>query len=132
METCDSIAIDNGRYGFMDDGFTGMIMWGDTDAYVADASFELCVRGGIKVVDFHGGTWKSGVWGDGIWRGGTWLDGTWRTGLWQDGTWYGGEWRSGIWSKGVWRGGVDNRKSPDPSMDCFLFHVRNGRYMCND
>lgn len=139
MESNETMAIEAGKYGFGKNGtwengcgFNGIIMWGGTEAEVVDASFELCVRGGVKIVDFYDGTWKGGVWGDGLWRYGTWLGGLWRTGFWENGIWHGGEWRSGLWTRGTWLGGIDNRNNPDKSMDCFVFHVKNGRFMCND
>ena len=118
MKKESGIACENGKYK----NFTGVIMWGDNEAVVEDASFRLDnSKMGFKYVSFlsgfwingtfdyghwYGGTWQNGVWKYGVWYGGTWKNGVWRGGTWGNGVWIGGTWEKGAWEDGVWNGGT--------------------------
>ena len=95
----EQIAMDIGKYGYFEK-FNGVIMWGGTEGVVRNACFELCIRGGRKIVDFHHGTWLGGMWSDGLWQDGEWRKGTWNSGVWLCGIWRNGEWKGGIWVSG--------------------------------
>jgi len=98
------------------ENFTGVIMWGETEGAVENASFRLDnSSAGFKCVyflsgfwingTFDYGYWYGGIWQNGIWKRGNWKYGTWENGIWENGIWWDGIWKSGIWNGGTWRRG---------------------------
>ena len=115
----NEIANERGSYK----NFTGMIFWGENEAIVKNATFDLYDDGSIyyRCIKFmsgdwqngyfwfgswYGGIWESGTWRNGHWFKGVWKNGTWEHGTWFDGHWFGGRWRRGTWSSGLWENGT--------------------------
>ena len=115
----ECLAVDEGKYGFDDEnGFTGMIMYGDNEALVENARFYLKKYRGKRIIGWVSGVWKDGTFSDGIWQDGIWKDGTWDGGIWYNGTWENGTWKRGLWMDGKWIDGEGDRFSDDNT--CFL------------
>ena len=104
MNNKSGVACEEGEYK----DFTGIIMWGETEGVVENATFVLSDLKFAKAIVFHSGVWENGYWGygtweSGIWRNGTWKKGIWKGGIWKDGNWKRGIWHGGVWEKGTWR-----------------------------
>lgn len=128
----EEIAIEKGEY--ID--FTGYVLWGQSEGWVKNASFNLdnhffgdivywwngtWVDGFMLNCDWQDGVWMNGMFNYGDWHNGEWMNGTfnkgewwngvWRNGLfnqgeWDDGTWIDGTFDYGKWHKGTWKGGT--------------------------
>lgn len=105
----NKIACSDGKYN----NFTGVIMWGYTEAVVKNATFYLSAdieKEGRNIL-WHNGIWQTGylnygIWYKGIWVNGTWNNGYWFQGIWKAGTWESGVWKSGTWENGIWKAGT--------------------------
>ena len=109
----ECMAVAEGAYGFGDKRFTGMIMYGENEAYVENARFYLKRLNGKRCIGFVDGTWVDGTFSDGIFSDGTWKNGTFKGGIWHNGIWQDGKWVRGIWQDGVWMKGEGDRFSKD-------------------
>jgi len=103
----NGIACEAGEYK----DFSGIIIWGDNESVVENATFNLEEYPTLKLITFHSGVWHDGIWWggtweNGIWESGTWEDGNWKNGIWNHGKWLKGTWHSGVWQDGIWEWGV--------------------------
>lgn len=96
------IANAEGQY----ENFTGMILYGGTEAYVENASFLLeSHRFSGNIINWYDGTWIDGTASGMCWVKGEWMNGVWKNGLWWNGTWHNGTWEYGQFLGGIWMDG---------------------------
>lgn len=100
------IADSEGKYS----GFSGRIIWGESDFKIKDADFELSAN--RQIIFIHGGIIESGVIKDArvsycVSRGGDWYSCVFEDGVFEAGNWRNGTWLGGDWLDGVWYGGFD-------------------------